>query len=353
MLIRCQKCQAVFSLQDGAVASGARFKVECGRCLQVFEASAPTRAVVDPEARTALQMPPAPAELAAKALEPRRRRVQVAIAVVSGVALVVAATQWRRFAGMPREAETRMEKARQKLLRDDLQSLEQAAALFTEAARIASGAAMPEAERAYALLLQAATHKDLADRLDAAGRELNDRNAKLRLDRPPGFEKQAAELTDQIAQTAQEREPHVRSANKLLQDGVAAAKAALEEDGEDPGALRAMALYCALANASERGLRYLDAAEKKGPPSEMNAYTRAALALSGAPSRERQDRALAALALARQAEPRLLRAQVDVGAISLDRQEPGPARAALSKVLEQNPQHERARRLLALLPAAP
>jgi predicted Zn finger-like uncharacterized protein len=352
MLIRCQKCQAVFSLQDGVVASGARFKVECGRCLQVFEASAPTRAVVDPEAGRALQMPPAPAELA-KALEPRSRRVQIAIAVVSGMAVVVAATQWRRFAGMPREAERRMEKARQKLLRDDLQSLEQAAALFSEAARITSGAAMPEAERAYAVLLQAATHKDLADRLEAAGRELNERNAKLRLDRPPGFEKQAAELTDQIAQTAQEREPHVRSANKLLQDGVAAAKAALEEDGEDPGALRAMALYCALANASERGLRYLDAAEKKGPPSEMNAYTRAALALSGAPSRERQDRALAALALARQAEPRLLRAQVDLGAISLDRQEPGPARAALSKVLEQNPQHERARRLLALLPAAP
>jgi predicted Zn finger-like uncharacterized protein len=317
MLIRCQKCEAVFSLQDGLVATGAVFKVECGRCLQVFEASAPASAVVDPETRTARQEP-AKMALQEPAKAPKPRRVPIAIAVVSGVAVVVAATQWRRFAGMPREAEARIEKARQKLLRDDLQSLEQAAALFTEAARIATGEAGPEAERAYALLLQAATHKDLADRLDAA-----------------------------------EREPHVRSANKLLQDGVAAAKAAIEEDGEDPRALRAMALYCALANAPERGLRYLDAAEKKGPPSEMNAYTRAVLALSGAPSRERQDRALAALALARQAEPRLLRAQVDVGAISLDRQEPGPARAALSKVLEQNPQHERARRLLALLPAVP
>src|SRR5260370_19867352 len=148
MLIRCQKCQAVFWLQDGVVASGARFKVECGRCLQVFEASAPTRAVVDAEARTALQMPRVPARepeppsaaerkpltprspppfpaVLAKALKPGRRRIQIAIAVVSGVAAVVAATQWRRFAGMPREAETRIEKARQKLLRDDLQSLEQ------------------------------------------------------------------------------------------------------------------------------------------------------------------------------------------------------------------------------------
>jgi predicted Zn finger-like uncharacterized protein len=360
MLIRCQRCQAVFSLQDGVAASGASFKVECGRCLQVFEAVAPKRALVGAQGNTPLQMPrvparkpeppaaverksatprsppPFPAELA-KALKPRRppddgvferellrvvtwrrRRIQMAIAVVSGLAVLVAATQWRRFAGLPREAEMRIEKARQKLLRDDLQSLEEAAALFTEAARIAPGEALPKAERAYALLLQAATHKDLADRLESA-----------------------------------EREPHVRSANKLLQDGLAAAKAAIEEDGADPVAMRAMALYCALANAPERGLRYLDAAEKKGRPSALNAYTRAVLTLSGTPSRERQDRALASLALARQTEPRLLRAQVVAGAVSLDRKEPGPAREALSKVLEQNPQHERARRLLALLPAAP
>jgi predicted Zn finger-like uncharacterized protein len=333
VLIRCQNCQAIFSLQDGLAASGAKFKVECGRCLQLFEAAAPKRALAGHPAKAPLQMPRVPARkpeppaavvrsvferALLRVVTWRRRWIQIAIAVVSASALVVAATHWRRFAGIPREAEMRLEKARQKLLRDDLQSLEQAAALFTEAARIASGEAVPEAERAYALLLQAATHKDLADRLESA-----------------------------------EREPHVRSANKLLQDGAAAAKAALEEDGDEPGALRAMALYCALANAPERGLRYLDAAEKKGPPSALNAYTRAALTLSGAPSRERQDRALAALALARQAEPTLLRAQVDMGAIALDRQEPGPARAALAKVLEQNPQHERARRLLALLPTAP
>ena len=40
MLIRCHSCQALFSLQDGVAAAGVGFKVECGRCLNVFEANA-------------------------------------------------------------------------------------------------------------------------------------------------------------------------------------------------------------------------------------------------------------------------------------------------------------------------
>ena len=40
MLIRCHSCQALFSLQDGVAAAGVGFKVECGRCLTVFEANA-------------------------------------------------------------------------------------------------------------------------------------------------------------------------------------------------------------------------------------------------------------------------------------------------------------------------
>jgi hypothetical protein len=138
-----------------------------------------------------------------------------------------------------------------------------------------------------------------------------------------------------------------------LQEGVAAAKASLEDDPEDPAALRAMALWSALGDAPERGVRYLDQAAKKAPSDAFISWTRAALALTGAPSREKQDRALAALALAQKAEPRMLRAQVDVAAVSIDRQQPGPAREALRKILEQNSHHERARRLLLLLPALP
>ena len=216
---------------------------------------------------------------------------------------------------MPRRAQERIEKARLLLLRDDRVSLEQATALFTEAARMAPGEAGPEGERAFALLLQAAAQKDLAGRVS---------------------KDEGEELT--------------RKATRSMQEGLAAAKAAVEDDREDPFALRAMALHAALAGAPELGLVSLHRAEIVSPQDPWIAWTRAALALSGPTAREKQDRALA---VAGQAEPRMLRAQVDVAAISLDRQEPGPARDVLTKVLKENPQHERAKRLLSLLPPAP
>jgi predicted Zn finger-like uncharacterized protein len=354
MLIRCRKCQALFSLQDGVAGVGAGFQVECGRCLEVFQAGAPPKpAPVDPEARTPLQVRPTPpaskpappgaverktsGEELAKALKPRRPeddrarekelgritlrrgRTALAVGILAGLlALGIAALVMRsRLGGLSPEAAARVERARQRLLRDDSASLEQAGALFTEAARLAPGAAMPEAERAFALLLQAAAHNDLAGRVE----------------------------------DAQEREAHARNATRLLQDGVAMAKAALDDDAEDPAALRALALHAAITGEQDRGL--LQRAGQRAPQDPWVAYTRAAQALAGAPSRAKQDRALAALTQARQAEPRMLRAQVDAAAISIDRQETGPARDLLTRVLQENPQHERARKLLSLLPAAP
>src|SRR5207248_3341737 len=134
-----------------------------------------------------------------------------------------------RFAGLPREAASRVERARELLLRDDTRSLVHATALFTEAARIASGEAMQEAERGFAIPLQAAAFQDLAGRLDKDS--------------------------------------------------------------------------------------------------------------TGTVTRE--------------AEPQLLRAQVELAGISADKQEPATAREALAKVLQDNPSHDRAKRMLALLPNTP
>ena len=392
MLIRCTRCHALFSLQDGIAEKGPSLRVECGRCLLVFEAATPvlkpagegrvtplqTRPVAQRKAES-----PGAAELRARsnelarALKPRRpgdkpeegefeaqlRRTQVqrrrlllgagALGLIA--ALVVGGLQLRRaFGGLSRGATERMERGRALVLHDDLHSLEQGAALFAEAARLAPGEAGPEAERAFALLLQAATHKDLADRLERLGREANDHVARLQMEKPDGYEQQISALAEQVAKIAQERDPHVRAATRLLQEGAPAAKAALDEDPEDPAALRAMALYCALTDAPDRGMRYLDQAEKIRPAQDpFIPWTRAALSLAGATSRDKQDRALAALASAQQAEPKLVRARVDTGAIALDRQQPGSAREAFVRALEQTPQHERASRLLALVPAAP
>lgn len=356
MLIRCQRCQAVFTLQAGAAAGGATFKVECGRCHEVFETAAPghldppppqTPATPAPRAREAGALErSATADELAKALRPRRppsaelkppprRWSPVWIFALGGVVLVAVGFLATRahLGGLSRESQARVDRARQKLLQDDLASLREATRLFTEAARLSPGEARPEAERAFALMLQAATHQDLARRIEASIKAA-----------PPG---------DAAAQLLQEKLPHVGSGLRLLQEGLAAAKAALEDDGEDPVALRALALHAALVDAPEKGEKAQGQAEKLAPQDPWIAYTRAALALSGLPSREKQDHALAALAVVRQAEPHLLRAQVEAAAISLDRGEAGPARLALSQVLRENPAHERAQRLLAMLPPAP
>ena len=329
MLIRCQSCQALFSLQDGVAAAGVGFKVECGRCLNVFEANAPPR-ILPERANTPTVQRPVPPDpglgtpsrdtLGRVSREgvPKKRRTGLWVAVGAVVALGIALLAELGLGGLPRRAQERIEKARLLLLRDDRTSLEQATALFTEAARMAPGEAGPEGERAFALLLQAAAQKDLAGRVS---------------------KDEGEELT--------------RKATRSMQEGLAAAKAAVEDDREDSFALRAMALHAALAGAPELGLVSLHRAEIVAPQDPWIAWTRAALALSGPPAREKQDRALAALAVAGQAEPRMLRAQVDVAAISLDRQEPDPARNVLTRVLKENPQHERAKRLLSLLPPSP
>jgi predicted Zn finger-like uncharacterized protein len=340
MLIRCQSCQALYSLQDGVAAAGAGIKVECGRCMTVFDVTAvkaperashtpppqrPVAPIHKPSDPGVVERKASPIELA-QALKPRRpgdkpksrNRLGLWIAVGAVAALGAAILFEMGFGGIPQRAQERIDMARLLLLRDDGQSLEQATALFTEAARMAPGEAGPEGERAFALLLQAAAWKDLAARV-----------------------------------SKEESEEYGRRATRSLQEGLAAAKAAVEDDRDAPSALRAMALHAALAGAAEAGLASLHRAEIAAPKDPWIVWTRAALALSGPPAHDKQDRALAALAVARQAEPRMLRAQVDVAAISLDRQEPGPARDVLSKVLKENPQHERAKRLLSLLPPAP
>lgn len=331
MLIRCQECGATFSLQDGVAIGAGRFKVECGRCLHLFEAATPEKTPQPPSTpapRAAdpgrVEQPatsgavatvdPRPTQPHSSLLEgrgpkPEARSLKPALWVAAAVVLALAAFTFTRahLAGLPRSGQARMREARGKLLRDDLQSLQEAAALFTKAARMSPDEAEPEGELGFALVLLGGTHLALAD------------HGELR----------------------------------FLQEGLSAAKVALEENAEDVAALRALALHAALIGAPDQGIEPLDHAARRAPADPWVAYTRAALLLAGPPSREGRDSALAALALARQAEPRMLRAQVEVAAISVERGEAGPARLALTQVLQQNPKHERAQRLLSSLPPAP
>src|SRR5439155_16235952 len=102
---------------------------------------------------------------------------------------------------------------------DDTRSLEDATRLFTEAARSAPGRALPEAERAFSLLLRAAAHKDLYERVPAP-----------------------------------ERDEEGRAAARLLQQGAAAARQAFAEDKDDVAALRAMAFAEAIDGTEDRAV---------------------------------------------------------------------------------------------------
>ena len=327
MLIRCQQCQAVFSLQDGVAPAAGRFRVECGRCLQIFEAAAPEKTPrppttpaprpADPDRderrATADELafaldPPGP-KPAARGPRPAARGLKPALFLLAALLLAAGAfvATRARLAGLSRAAQVRMLEARRKLLRDDVQSLQEAAALFTKAARQSPDEAEPEGERAFALVLLGGTHLALAD------------HAELR----------------------------------FLQEGLVAAKAALQDDAGDAAALRALALHAALSGTPDQGAGPLDQAARRAPADPWIPYTRAELLLASPPMREARDAALAALIAARLAEPRMLRAQVGAAAIAVERGEAAAARLELTRVLQQNPRHERAQRLLASLPPAP
>jgi len=315
VLIECSRCHALFSLQDGIAAAGARFKVQCGRCLEVFETVAaprthPAAPLVEVASATPAPVPAAGAPPTPR-VELRRAPLMQSRVLVAVIALAIAAGVVLYRRGLPREMEENVRQGREKMLLDDEKSLEEATKLFAEAVRLAPGNAVAEAERAFALLLQASAHKDLASRL------------------PPA-----------------QRDEETRAATRLLQQGAAAARQAIEGDRSAPAALRAIALAEAVAGTPEPAAAHAEQAERAAPGDPWALYAKAAAASAG----RARDRAVQALSAARQAEPRLLRADVDLAGFAVDGGDPAGARELLQGVLRKNPQHERARRMLSLLP---
>jgi len=351
VLIRCSRCQAIFSVQDGLAGPVQRsFRVECGRCQAVFDAysgqlpeahrtPAPRRiptpvpfqrpvAVALPAAAPqAVERRATPEEMAD--MGPLRPAIYGPVArqnpftrggAVAIALLAVAAAVAMLVFGWPRSwraAGARAEEAMQALLLDDDKSLEQAAALFGEAARLAPAY---EGDRALALLLRGSAQQDLAERLEPLSRG----NPAV----------------------GAERETLLREGARLVQEGTAAAQASVARGPDEVSALRAMGLAAALTSGNPA--RWLERAERQAPGDPLVAVARAAAELGGGRSGEAQDRALAALSAARAAQPGLLRAQVDAAAIALDRADLASARQGLQGVVGANPMHERAKRLLSL-----
>jgi len=342
VLIQCSRCRAVFSLQDGVAPAGSRFKVQCGRCREIFEAIAAPKSVPAPPVRdplaaaapaidkgepggeivaaSAQEWTPEPAEAVVRqsapalALAPDPLSGEVApapagsrrrfFAFAGAVAAAIVAIAIVRACGHGATVEEMLRQGRELLLRDDGRSLEKATRLFTDAARAAPGQAVPEGERAFALLLQAGAAKDLARRVPAA-----------------------------------ERDKQQKQAEKLLQQGAAAARQALSDDKDEAVALRAAALADALEEKS--GSEHLS----RLGADPWGLYVKGAAASAAG----QRDAAVQALSAARAAEPRMVRVNVDLAALSLDGGDPAGARALLTEALRANPEHDRAKRMLSLL----
>jgi hypothetical protein len=185
---------------------------------------------------------------------------------------------------------------------------------------------------------------------------ISDEMAKLQLAKPEGYEKQVEALRTEMLAVNDERDPHVRAATQLLQAGRTSARSALDNDADEPTALRAMALYSALSNTVENGVTFIDRADSLMPGDPWTPYVRAQLFLSGSPSRDKQDKGLGQLALVRQAEPHLLRALYDTASVESERKLLAPALDKLGRLLQENPAHQRAlllKKQLTVPPAAP
>ncbi|HYZ90528.1 MAG TPA: MJ0042-type zinc finger domain-containing protein [Myxococcales bacterium] len=353
MLVRCARCHAVYSVQDGLAGPVARtFAVECGRCLAVFDVHssyAPDGPRSPPPRRISTPPPPqrpAAVALTAGSASSNGRRlngddevgvlrpaiygpvakhnpltkggaIALTVLVLGGLVTLFVLNRPR----IPREAEAVADDARAALLLDDDGSLDRAAALFADASRLARGAASFDADRALALLLRGSAKRDVAERLETS--------------RDPG--------------AVAEREAALRDSARLIQEGAAAANAALQRDRTDAAAQRSVALAAALTSGNPR--TWLDeAAEHTSADDPLLTLVRAHAELAGGRDGAAAERAGAELSAAKQAEPRLLRAQVDAAALALDRRDLAAARQDLQAVLEVNPKHERAKRLLSLVP---
>jgi tetratricopeptide (TPR) repeat protein len=287
-------------------------------------------------------------------LQPRRPKgfamVAGVVAAIAGLAVAAPSLRKRLSGGLSEDVRAKVEAARRKLLLDDAQSLAQAIQLYREAARLAPGEAQVEADVAYATLLLSEVHRDQAERLDALARDKTEQVTRLQAAMPDGWEAKTAALVDEVGHIADRRRPHASQSEKLLGEARSAARAAAAEDADDPAVLRALALYFAVTDP-EKGREFLEKAQARSRDA-LTTYVRAAATLAGGRTRDKQDRALAALAEVQQAEPAMLRAQYDGAAIAFERHQYGPAREALERVLKANPNHERAKLLLAALPAS-
>jgi hypothetical protein len=274
----------------------------------------------------------------------------LALAILCGVALACAHAG---PAGDPEAAARRRAEGAALVARDDARSLEGAAALFAEAARLDPAGRAAPADRALALSLLASERAEEATALQARVEALEEERQHLALERAPAWEDRQAAVAARIRSLSQEVQELRRQA-ATLRTAAGAILSALGPDGPDElASTRAMAVAAALeGRATEAEIL----AERKRAAARVDAWLDLVGSAADAmpPSAHgRRFRAAKQLRAVAAAHPELLRARVLLAEAQSDLGEREAALESLDGVLAANPAHEGAQRLKAELLAPP
>lgn len=403
VLIRCERCRALFELPDDVVTDGVA--VQCGRCLLVFKAkrsgevapllvTAPPLEALEPMAEPdaasgkpapggrelpAVDMPgdrrPASRTPAPRATSPyakphkpvvkaepeddyeamlarKKRNTRVFLLFVGLLVLAgggyLAATQLKLH-----KANVDAKKLAEALAlvkKDDDLSLEKAVSLYAEVSKAAPDADDVDGDRAYALFLLGGAAK--ADAEDEGRRITLLQNAmiKLQQEKKDGWEKAFAAAKLELADLDARRQPLLDRSKRLLDEGLQTAREAFDRDNDDDGANRALGFYYSLTGDQDKADASLGRLSGDAATDPRTSYARVAADLTEPSSQEKQVRADEGLSALASSASDFLRAQVDLGRLSEEKGETARARERFQLVLKQNPAHARAKRLEAALP---
>ena len=392
MRIQCERCSTTYELDESRLPpSGA--PVQCTRCGNVFRAFPPGAAdqtwlgqppAPPPAAEPARRSPPsepppsssrpAPAppripaappdethgdpggdttvtRLAARLRTGRRRAWMIPAALVAAAAVGGGTWLVLRERVDPRALELGAD-AELLLLRDDRQSVEQAAAHFGAAAMADPGYLAARADQALALLLLADDAADEARPGEARFHALDAERTREGAARAPGWESREAGVVARMRAAQAESQPARDRSRALKEEAIGLLRPLARERASGVAAARALAFYYALDGELDRATKAARAVSG-GAEDPWSVVALATADLRQADAATRTDGAVAALERVVAAHPEMLRARLTLARALSAAGRRDAAVAALDAILASNGAHERAKALKAELLAPP
>lgn len=248
---------------------------------------------------------------------------------------------WHEPRQVSPEALFRRQEGLRLLAADDAGSLQRAAEILVEAARLDPGLFQARADRALALTLAAADDRELVAGLEAEARPLEAERSRLEAGPAEGGPGGEAGPLERL-RTLEEQIQALRARADLLEREAAGELRAVAGHRDDPAVVRAVAMRDALAGELEQARRPVDGARADRLADPWLDMAEAVADLMAPGSEVARERAAARLGPLAAAYPDLLRARMLLARAEADLGRVDAAVAALDAVLEANPAHQKA-----------